>query len=254
MNPSIDGSETGMIPTTRLVAKDVSFSYHGNDILTDVSLSLRGGNVVGVVGPNGVGKTTLFSLLVGDLSPRSGSVAVNGVPVAEMTDRSGIFGVSLPSYGFSSALSVRSALSDVCSALGAQRDTLARLKRRFGVDSFEHKRIGKLSTGMRKKFELVVAAMKEPPIMLLDEPTNGLDVESVAQLRCFVGECRQRGCLILVSSHSMSELDSVADSLIGVHDGSVAMLETFQPGVPGSAERSYQTMSTAEGGRRDAEK
>lgn len=133
-----------------LEATDVSFEYRGERILSNVNLSLRGGDVVGVVGPNGVGKTTLLSLLVGDLSPCAGDVMVNGALVQSIKNRSVIFGISLPSYGFSPNTSVRSALSSIRSVFGARRDFLNQLKQRFGVDSFERKKIGKLSTGMRK--------------------------------------------------------------------------------------------------------
>ncbi|MFR0574876.1 ATP-binding cassette domain-containing protein [Bifidobacterium boum] len=76
----------------------MTFSYRGADVLKDVNLTLTGGSVVGVVGPNGVGKTTLLSILVGDLIPDNGTVRINGTMVDGISDRSKVFGIALPTH------------------------------------------------------------------------------------------------------------------------------------------------------------
>ena len=227
---------------TTLEARNVSFSYGGRTILHNTNIKLHGGSVVGIVGPNGVGKTTLLSTLTGDLIPDEGEVLVNGRKVSSIVDRSRLFGLSMPTYGFSPSISVRAALSDLSRVLEVRQSVRDELMRHFGIDEFANKKIGKLSTGMRKKFELVVASMTGSRILILDEPTNGLDVESVELLREFIKSQKDDGVLVLISSHAMAELDSMADCIIGIHDGQVKVADSFQPGIPGSAEASYKSM------------
>ncbi|MFR0574877.1 hypothetical protein ACLUWS_06500 [Bifidobacterium boum] len=84
--------------------------------------------------------------------------------------------------------------------------------------------------------------MSHPQILILDEPFNGLDMESVDSLKQFIDEQRNHGTLILISSHILPDLDMVADELVGVYGGEARLLSTFEPGVRGSAESSYKTM------------
>lgn len=223
--------------------RNVTFSYRGADVLKDVNLTLTGGSVVGIVGPNGVGKTTLLSILVGDLIPNKGTVRINGTMVDGISDRSKVFGIALPTYGFTPSSSVKNALLDLRRAFNVPTKACDQLIQRFRIQSFLKTKIGKLSAGMRKKFELVAAAMSHPQVLILDEPSNGLDMESVDSLKQFIDEQRNHGTLILISSHVLPDLDMVADELVGVYGGEARLLSTFEPGVKGSAESSYKTMT-----------
>lgn len=237
-----ENARRNMKSETVLEARNVSFSYKGKDVLQNVNIVLRNGSIVGLTGPNGIGKTTLLSLFIGDLIPGSGSVTINGKNPASISDRSKLFGVYLPGYGFTQTDKVGSVLSDLCTLFDADSSYVGSLLKRFGVDEFLNMRIDKLSEGMRKKFELVAASMTDVPVLILDEPTNGLDVQSVELLRKFVKEKKRQGVLVIISSHVMSELDLIADSLIGVCDGKARMLESFSPGVAGSAQSCYKSM------------
>lgn len=197
--------------------------YRNGRGLGPFTLSVESGEIVGVVGPNGAGKTTLFSILAGILAPQSGSVLFDGrdgggrAPV----DRLGFLPeASLVPREFTplQAVQFEAAMrgSDI-----SKEDALKQLSL-FAATSYRNRLIASLSQGQAKRVELACAFVGQPRLLILDEPLNGLDIQSVIDLRTRVREVKDAGAAVLISSHILSFLDETADRIVFLRDGLVA--------------------------------
>jgi ABC-type multidrug transport system ATPase subunit len=186
--------------------------------LDNVSLHIKDGEVLGVLGPNGAGKTTLFKLIAGLLNPDSGRI------VAE--------GPSWPAIGykperllFPNKMRVREYLKMVCSLANISRDHRkkivdASLVRVDLVDAAD-KKIKECSKGMRQRLGLAQAMIGDPPFLLLDEPSNGLDPEGQDDICQHIEELHQAGTTIVLASHQLQEVTQVCTYLVILNEGQI---------------------------------
>jgi ABC-2 type transport system ATP-binding protein len=205
--------------------RDVSVRRGGRMILRDVSLTARRGELVAMVGLNGAGKTTLLSVLATLVVPGSGRVFVDGIDALEKPAhvRSRI-GVVFQASALESRLSARDNLAFIAHCQGlngrAARQRIGELLIASGLDAFAATPVQRLSGGQRRRLELARALIARPPILLLDEPTLGLDV---AARRAFWSEIRtlvDDGCTVLCSTHHTDEARD-ADRVVVLHRGGV---------------------------------
>lgn len=193
-------------------------------MLRDVSFALYPGEVVGFVGLNGAGKTTSLRILMGLVAPSSGRAMVLGAPIRthRATERVGAL-VDRPA--FHAHLGAATNLRMFGLLRGDRADVLAaevpRVLDRFGVTQDTNKKFRELSTGMRQRVGLAFAFLGGPPVVVLDEPNDGLDPEGVASLRGAIQERSANGGTVLFSSHLLSEVETVADRVIIIHEGAV---------------------------------
>lgn len=202
----------------------VTKRFGGRAVLREVSFALYPGEVVGFVGLNGAGKTTSLRVLMGLLAPSSGQALVLGAPMRthSATGRVGAL-VDRPAFhphlGAATSLRMFGLLrGDRASALESD---VPRVLNRFGVSEYRNKKFRELSTGMRQRVALAYAFLGGPPVVVLDEPNDGLDPEGVASLRGAIQERSARGGTVLFSSHLLSEVEAVADRVIIIHEGAV---------------------------------
>lgn len=208
---------------------DVSKTLKGRDVLRGVSLDVASGQVLGLQGVNGSGKTMVLRVLAGFVHPTSGNVEVNGCRLARGAQFPSSLGVLietpefLPRYtGFENLkllASIRRVIDD-----GDIREWLARV----GLDPDDRRAFKKYSLGMRQRLGLAAAFMEEPDAVLLDEPTNALDPEGVAMVKHEVLCCKERGAAVVVACHDASVLEDIADEIAVMAEGRIVGWQ--QPG------------------------
>lgn len=181
-----------------------------------LTLQVSPGEVYALLGPNGAGKTTALRCLATLLTPTSGSAQVCGVDVrADPLGARRRIAFLSSSMGLYERLSARELITYFGHLHGLQGSALETrveaMIRLFGMSDFEHRLCGKLSTGQRQRVSLGRALVHDPPVLILDEPTLGLDVLSGRTIHDFIAKERERGKTILFSTHQMEEVDLLAD-------------------------------------------
>ena len=187
-----------------------------------VDLDIQSGQVVGLVGGNGAGKTTLLRLMAGVIEPTSGSVMFRNSPVAGMRER---LGVVPESTGLYSRLTAWENIRYHSRMYGVPDDIAWKRVLKFAkeleiTDALSRHTKG-FSRGMRQKTALIRALAHNPDILLLDEPTAGLDVTSARTVRSLVGNIRDDGGTVIYSTHHLAEAQQVCDRIIIVHNGTI---------------------------------
>lgn len=195
---------------------DVSLSYRRGAVraLQHLGVRIRQG-IVGLVGANGAGKTSFLRLLAGELSPTAGQIRIGGLaPTAYRSARG--FGSIPDQPRFPPYLTVGEFLDGLRAVCGTPTpsDAERTLAKDFEVAAIESRLLGSLSLGQKRRVELLAALVGDPDVVLLDEPTNGLDPLAVTSLRRGLLACQRPGRLLLVSSHHLDELQRVADHVL----------------------------------------
>ncbi len=199
----------------------------------NVSLMAKEGEIFGVLGPNGAGKTTLLRCVATLLNPTEGTITVNGydtVKDGEAVRRSMAFltnEVKLDTH-FSPKYQFRffGRLYGLSDAVIEERRK--ELFEYFGITEFEDKRIEELSTGMKQKASIAVSLVHDPDIVIFDEPTNGLDIITARAVTDYLRLLRDRGKLVIVSTHIMPEAQKLCDRMAMIINGSCVFQGTLE--------------------------
>ncbi|MCI8385466.1 MAG: ATP-binding cassette domain-containing protein [Acutalibacter sp.] len=198
-----------------MTAEHVYKSFGREQILSDISLSVPPGKIVGVVGSNGSGKTVLMKCLCGFLRPDKGEIVVNGRRVGKDCDFPPSLGIIIETPGFIPTMSGYRNLKTLASLQGliGRREILAVLER-VGLRASMRKPVGKYSLGMRQRLGIAQAVMEDPAALILDEPFNGLDKETVEDMRGLLLGLRDRGKAILLASHNGEDIRELCDEAV----------------------------------------
>ena len=204
-----------MIEITNLHKK-----YGKVEVLDSVSLSIQEKGIFAILGPNGSGKTTLIKSILGMVIPQSGDILINGVNVKGKFDyRKNID--YLPQIAqFPENLSVTELLRMIKNLRNknAKDDELIKL---FKLEPFLDKKLGNLSGGTKQKVNLVLTFMFDSPLLILDEPTTGLDPVSLLHLKDLIREEKAAGKTILITTHIMDFVESMADEIVFLLEGNI---------------------------------
>ncbi|MEA4898524.1 MAG: ABC transporter ATP-binding protein [Christensenellaceae bacterium] len=203
-------------------ARNVMKSIHGHQILNDVSFSANEGDRIGVIGQNGSGKSMLFKALSGLLLPNSGTIKVWGKVVGKNSFPSD-FGCliehpgMLLQYSGMENLRLLASIQKKCTA-----EDIAALMLRLGLKPDDRRPVRKYSLGMRQKLGIIQAMMEKPKLVILDEPMNNLDAESIHIVRELIGEMQSTyGITTIISSHNMEDIEELCSSVYKMTDGSL---------------------------------
>ena len=192
--------------------------------LTDVSLSVHRGQIVGLIGPNGAGKSTLLNLVAGLILPTEGRVSVCGHPARSVAARRHL-GYMPEHPVFPGLYSGRAVLSYHGALLGLSSKVItgqaARSVERLQMQAFIERPAADFSQGMKQRLALAIAMMGDPQLLLLDEPSNGLDPIGIMQLRDLLRRLQESGTAIVISSHHLGELEKLTSDYIFMHRGQV---------------------------------
>ncbi len=214
-------------------ASALNKSFGAIAAVADVSFVAGDGQITGLLGPNGAGKSTCLRMLYGVLRPDSGSARIDGIDIlGETSAARSHLGVLPHAAGLYNNLSARENI-EYFGALQSMQRQAARtrageLSRALGMDSFLERRVKGFSQGQRIKVALARALIHDPGNLILDEPTNGLDVMAIQSLRSMLKDLRAQGRCILFSSHVMQEVAALCDRVVIIGAGRVLADDTPQ--------------------------
>lgn len=196
-----------------------------------VTFSAADGSVVGLLGPNGAGKTTTLRMLSGLMPPDSGRILVDGTDViAQASAAQRLMGILPDARGLYPRMTPREHLAYFADLHGIDVETTrtraASLLRRLGLEALADRRVAGFSHGERTKVALARALVHQPRNVILDEPTNGLDVMSTRAMRGLIRGLRDDGCCVLFSSHVMQEVSALCDRIVVIAHGMVVAAGT----------------------------
>ncbi len=209
-----------------LKAEGISKQFGKQTVLSGVNLEMHSGQIYGLVGRNGSGKTVLMKLLCGLLPPTSGSIFVNGKPIICGKRLPCVYGVHFDTAGFIPNLSGRKNLRLLSRLRGiADEEAVDAAIESVGLDPRSRKRVRSYSLGMRQRLSIAQMLMERPEIILLDEPMNGLDSDAVEQVRAILLREREKGALIVVATHIQEDVDRLCDTVYRVADTTVTQIK-----------------------------
>ena len=203
-----------------LTAEHISKTIRGREILHDVSLELHSGKVYGFVGRNGSGKTMLFRALSGLMGLTSGTVRWGDQVLKRDFAVLPNLGIVLENVGLYPNLTGLENLRYLANIRKkcTQEDLRAVLER-VGLDPDDRRTYGKYSLGMKQRLAIAQAIMEQPDVLMLDEPTNALDSEAVAQVRDIIAQEKERGALVLLASHNYEDICLLSDQVYRLESG-----------------------------------
>ena len=225
-----------------LELQNISVSYGSTRALDNVSLAVEPGEIVGVVGPNAAGKTTLFKVLARIIEQHEGTALFNGEPLATLPgseigylgEEPFLFEFFTPAEMLLFERTMRLPLLPEEEALGMLH-TLA-------LDDYLERPIKTLSHGFKKRVALAAAFLGKPSIMILDEPLNSIDIQAVIVLKRLIQEALSRGAIVLMSSHVLDFFDGLIRRIVFLNQGSVHYAASDDPR---TAEELYRSLFLA---------
>ena len=219
----------------------VSRSFGEVRAVSDASFRVDGGEVVGLLGPNGAGKTTILRMIATLIAPDRGRIRVSGHDGASapLKVRASI-GYHTGQTGLYARLTAREFLEYFAALQGLERATAhARvdgLVERFQLEEFEGRLCGNLSTGQSQRVSLARTLLADPPVIVFDEPTAGLDIVSAQLILDSLRSFARQGRAVLFSTHIMSEVELICDRVVLLHRGRVIQDDTVDHIIAGSGE------------------
>ena len=213
------------------IKKAFADKKHGSRTAVDgISFEVFPGEIFGLLGPNGAGKTTALRVLATLLKPTSGTATLNGFDIVKQpSEVRGSIGFLSGDMGLYGRLTPREVLR-FFGDLNRLPNATARVDEiieRFGIASFANSKIDKFSTGMKQKVAIARAMLCDPPILILDEPTAGLDVPASRAIEGAILDARKRGKCVVFSTHVMEEAEYLCDRIAVINDGKIRIIGTM---------------------------
>ncbi|MEU0099717.1 ATP-binding cassette domain-containing protein [Streptomyces sp. NPDC006267] len=199
---------------TSIDIHELTKEYGTTRAVDRLSFSVRPGRVTGFLGPNGAGKSTTMRLLLGLDRPTAGSVTIGGRPYARLAEPLRTVGALLDAQAAHGSRTPRSHLAALAVSNGIPMSRVAAVLAEAGLGDVGSRRIKSFSLGMRQRLGIAAALLGDPRVVMLDEPSNGLDPEGIIWIRELMKRLAREGRTVLVSSHLMNETASFADHLV----------------------------------------
>ena len=213
-------------------ARDLSKRYGSFNALSNLNLKIEGAKCVGFLGPNGAGKTTTLKIFTDLIRASGGQALINGIDVHKEKKKAlGPCGVLIETPEIYPALTPREALSMIAELRGVPRpERTKRVEAVVGevkMEEWMDKKVGKFSKGMKQRINVATALLTDPDIVLLDEPTTGLDPRGQAEVRDIVKSLKQKNRLVFMSSHLLNEVSEICDEVAMIDHGKLLVYDTL---------------------------
>jgi len=195
--------------------------YGGRTVVDDVSFTLEPGSVTGFLGPNGAGKTTTMRMITGLVPPAAGTAVVDGTPYARLPNPGAVIGTLLDASAVHPGRTGRTHLRLLADTIGVPPSRVAEVLDLVGLTDAARRRIAGYSLGMRQRLGIAGALLADPPVLVFDEPANGLDPEGIRWMRDLLRAHAARGGTVLLSSHLLGEVEHTVDRLLVIGHGRI---------------------------------
>ncbi|MDR2868707.1 MAG: ATP-binding cassette domain-containing protein [Bacteroidales bacterium] len=216
-----------------IIVKDVSKIYGKQYALDHVSFEVNKGEVVGFLGPNGAGKSTMMKIITSYIPPTEGSVVVSGCDVwndsFQLRQKVGYLSEANPLYYDMYVVEFLEFMADV-HRIKNKKEAIANVIEMTQLTEEQHKKIGALSRGFKQRIGLAQALIHDPEVLILDEPTTGLDPNQLVGIRSLIRKCGKTKT-VLLSTHIMQEVEAVCDRVLIINHGKIvkdAMMNELQ--------------------------
>ena len=212
-----------------LQIKELAFAYpDGNQALFGVNLTINKGERVALLGPNGAGKTTTIRMLLGLISPSGGTGRILGEPITSPEKYLSQVGAMIEGPAFYPALSGAENLKVLATLGGFPLERVDQLLAQVGLADRGKSKYKTYSLGMKQRLGIAAALLPNPKLLILDEPTNGLDPEGIQEIRQLLRALADAGTTVFVSSHLLSELEIISEYLVMLRKGEVVFAGAMQ--------------------------
>ncbi len=202
-----------------LTVEGVTKCYGDHIVVDDLSFTVPSGRVTGFLGPNGSGKSTTLKIMLDLARADKGSASIGGHRYRELPDPARTVGAMIESEAFHPGRSGRNHLRILADATGISQARVDEMLEQVGLADAADRRAGAYSLGMRQRLGLAAALLGEPPVLILDEPGNGLDPQGIRTLRDLLRAHAARGGTVFVSSHLLAEVEHLVDDVIVINQG-----------------------------------
>ncbi len=210
--------------SAKVIVRDLRKSYGGLEAVRGVSFDIADGEIFGLIGPNGAGKTTTFECVIGLREPDAGSIEIGGIDaLRHPQEAKGKIGAALQSTALQDKITPREALTLFGSFYG-RRSPPDELIARFGLGEKADAPFDSLSGGQRQRLALALAFVNQPELVLLDEPTTGLDARSRRDLHGEILRMKADGHTVLLTTHDIAEAESLCDRIGVIDKGRIAAI------------------------------
>ncbi len=202
-----------------IIAHELEKKYGQHTALDNVSVRVEAGSIVGFVGPNGAGKSTTLRIIAGLESADSGISEIDGERSGRLSSPWSKMGTLLDRQGVNGELTAVRAVRALGEAYGVPSSEMEEILDTVDLMHAKNRKVKTFSLGMKQRLNLALALIAHPDYLLLDEPMNGLDPDGIMWLREFFGSFRDEGGGILLSSHTLTEVEAVADEIVVIKEG-----------------------------------
>jgi len=227
-----------------LKVNNVTKFYGKQKVLDEVNLSINQGEIIGLVGPNGAGKTTLMKIITGLIPKYEGQVFIDNRNIKDRKHlKTKEIGCVIEVPGFYPELTGYENLLFFAEISGLNdKSEINEIVKNLGIEDYVNKKVKKYSLGMKQRLGVAQAVLTYPPILILDEPTNGLDPAIVPQLRKFIKQiAKEKNTAVLISSHILSEIELMCDKVVFIQKGEIIKVENLDQEEKSSSKVAFVT-------------
>ena len=205
-----------------IAANNIEKSFDGRKVLNGLSFNVLKGQIFGLLGPSGAGKTTLIKILTGQLSRDLGTVEINGIGADKLKGEDNKkFGIMMDNFGVYERLNCYDNLKIFAEIYGVKNDDILSSLKKVGLEGARKTPASKLSKGMRSRLRLARVFMTNPDILFLDEPTSGLDPATADEIHKMMLTEKEKGKTIFLTTHTMTEAEKLCDDIVMINEGKI---------------------------------
>lgn len=208
-----------------LKIQNLKKSYGKRTILNNVNMNIPKGKVYALIGPNGAGKSTIMKILTGLVSKTSGSIIFEGREWSRRDLRK--IGSIIEEPPLYKNLSAYDNMKVVTTMLGVSESTIFPLLNKVGLGNIDKRPVKQFSLGMKQRLGIAISLINSPKLLILDEPTNGLDPIGIQELREIIESFKSEGMTIMISSHILSEVEHLADFIGFIYEGKIVLEKEY---------------------------